>query len=108
VIVAVDVVTVLNARSIREHTRELSTAYTVAVGAVVTLVIVAGIRRYELQKAVAGGPNALSTVNAVLIALQSRARSWRSESKASGTGLAVAIAKMNASAPRCCIARAGL
>jgi hypothetical protein len=106
--VAVDVATVLSARSIRERTPQLSNTYTVAVGAVVTLVIVAGIRRYELQKAVAGGPNALSTVNAVLMALQSRARSWRLESKAPGTGLAIAIARVNARAPRRCIARAGL
>jgi hypothetical protein len=106
--VEVDVVMVLIARSTREYALRLWTTYTVAVGAVVTLVMVAGIRRYELQKAVAGGPNALSTINAVLMALQSRARSWRSESKASGTGLAVTMARVNARNPRRCIARAEL
>jgi hypothetical protein len=50
----------------------------------------------------------LSTVNATLAALQLGARFSRSEFKASGTGLAVAIAKVNARAPRRCIARADL
>jgi hypothetical protein len=43
VVVAVDVVTVLVERSVRMHTLELPSTYTVAVVAVTTLVIVAGI-----------------------------------------------------------------
>jgi hypothetical protein len=43
VVVAVDVVTVLVARSVRRNTLEFSTTYTVAVVAVITLVIVAGM-----------------------------------------------------------------
>ena len=59
-------------------------AYIVACGRVIVVVVADGIRRYALQKLVAGAPRTLRTDKAVLTALQFTARPSRTPAVACG------------------------
>lgn len=73
-------------------------SYTVAAGAVVVVVVVEGMRRYELQNDVAGGPSAFNIVRAAFTALQSGARctSPGPVGMGAGKGLAETVIRIHA------------